>query len=456
LAAAVVLIAGTAGLLGSPASLAQSEGWPSLQGGPEHIGEAVGGAQPPLKKVWKSELPGDARLSPVALIPGLAVATGQARVVGLDPDSGRVLWTVPRADGPLGTPAIDPALGAHGVAVFTEGDRAAKSAVAGLDLSTQKRLWTTPLSDVVIGSPTMDGGIVFVGALDRSVSAIDASSGKVLWKRITSGSVKTSPAMAGGLVFVTSLDDSTGKARLAALDVSTGLSRWSYSPARLALGISSVTVGGGRVYVGFNDQSVRAFDAATGRLLWTEAVRAPFSPLSTLAFAGDSVYAVDDLGGVYRFAARTGHRFWDYQFPSDVTWGSPLVAGSAVYVGMDDGTLAAIDVATGHLVWQIRLGLGPTGAVAPAGDLLLVPAIGSRGGIVAFDHDPQGRLVDEPSPTELDLGAALANFSGAFLVMTALILGLFRWLSRRRERRGLPALTESEPVGLPGSDGEET
>ena len=441
-----------AGLLSSQAGLAQSEGWPSLQGGPEHVGEAVGGAQPPLRKVWKSELPGDARLSPVALVPGLAVATGQARLVGLDPETGRVLWTVPRADGPLGTPAIDPALGSHGVVVFAEGDQAAKSGVAGLDLSSQKRVWTTPLSDVVIGSPTMDGGTVFVGSLDRSVSAIDALTGKVLWKRITSGSVKTSPAVAGGLVFVTSLDDRTGKARLAALDVFTGRIRWSYSPARLALGISSVTAGGDRVFVGFNDQSVRAFDAATGRLSWSEAVRAPFSPLSTLAFAGDSVYAVDDLGGVYRFAAGTGHRFWDYQFPSDVTWGSPLVTGSTVYVGMDDGTLAAIDVASGHLVWQTHLGLGPTGAVSPAGDLLLVPAIGPRGGIVAFDHDPQGQLVDEPSPTELDLGTALANFGGAFLMMTALILGLFRLLSRRQ---GRGPLVEAEPVGLPGSEGGE-
>jgi outer membrane protein assembly factor BamB len=339
--------------------------------------------------------------------------------------------------------------------VFTEGDRPAKSAVAALDLSTRKRLWTTPLGDVVIGSPTMDGGTVFVGALNRSVSALDALTGRVLWKRITSGSVKTTPAVAGVRVFVTSLDDRTGKARLAALDVSTGRSRWTYSPARLALGISSVTVGGERVYVGFNDQSVRAFDAATGRLLWTQAVRAPFSPLSTLAFAGDSVYAVDDFGGVYRFAAGTGHRVWDYQFPSDVTFGSPLVAGRAVYVGMDDGAVAAIDVASGHLVWQTRFRLGPMGAVAPAGDLLLVPAIGPRGGIVALAHDPKGHLVDEPSPTELDLGAALANFTGAFLVMTAVILGLFRLLSRRREERGASAAMEVEGVGLPGSKEEE-
>ena len=385
---------------------------------------------------------GDARVSSVAIVPGLAAATGRATVIGLDPVSGRPLWTAPRADGPLDTPAIDPTAGPHGVVVFTEGKQAADSAVAALDPSTQARLWTTPLGEVVIGSPTIDGGTVFVGARDRTVSAIDAVSGKVRWKRVTSGRVNTSPAVAGGLVFVTSQDEQTGKAQLAALDVATGESRWTYSPSHVGIGISSVTVGGNRVYVGFNDLAVRAFAQSTGRLLWTQAVRASFSPLSALAFSGGSVYAVDDAGGVYRFAAGTGHRFWDYQFPSDVTWGSPLITGSTLYIGMDDGTAAAINVASGHLVWRGRLPFGAMGAFAPAGDLLLVPAVGARGGVVAFAHDPLGRLIDQPSPTQLDIGAALANFSGAFLVMTALILGLFRLLARWRGIRMPPSVEE--------------
>lgn len=455
--AAVITIVGGIGLFGSPAGRAESgQSWPSLQGGPEHVGDAPGGAQPPLRRVWRSGPPGDARLSSAAVVPGLAVATGKATLVGLDPTSGRVLWTVARADGPLGTPAIDPGLGAHGVIVFTEGAQASKSAVAALDPSTRKRLWTTPLTDVVIGSPTIESGTVFLGARDRSVYAIDALSGKVRWRRITSGSVDTTPAVDGGRVFVTSLDRQAGKGRLAALDVSTGLSRWSYSPSRPALGgISSVTVGGDRVYAGFNDQAVRAFDASTGRLLWSETVRASFSPLSTLAFSDDSVYAVDDLGGVYRFDAGTGHRFWDYQFPSDVTWGSPLAAGRVVFTGMDDGTVAAIDAASGHLVWQGSFAFGPMGAFAPAGDLLLVPAIGSRGGIVAFTHDPGGRLIDQVSPTDLDFVAALANFSGAFVVMTALLLGLFRLLARRRGAGG-PMSADQAGVGMRGEEEEQT
>ena len=428
--------------------------WPQLQGGAEHTGAAPDAPRPPLKVIWRSGPSGDARVSSPAVIQGLAVATARNAVVGLDPVSGRVLWTAPRADGPLGTPSIDRAIGPHGAIVFTEGDRAANSAVAALDGGTRQRLWTTRVTDVVIGSPVIDSGTVYVGTRDRAVYAIDALSGKQRWRRITSGGVKSTPAVAGGRVLVTSLDDSTGKGRLSALDVATGASRWSYAPARPALGISSATVGGGRVYVGFNDQTVRAFALSTGRLMWAEAVRASFSPLSTLAFSDESVYAVDDLGGVYRFGAATGHRFWDYQFPSNVTAGSPLVATGAVYVGMDDGTVAAIDLETGHLVWRSLLRGGPMGALAPADDRLLAPAMGAGGGMVALGHDPNGRLIDQTSPTQLDLVGAVANFGGAFLVMTALLLGLFRWLARRRGTLE-PLLAEERPVGALREDRDE-
>jgi hypothetical protein len=163
------------------------------------------------------------------------------------------------------------------------------------------------------------------------------------------------------------------------------------------------------------------------------------------------VYAVDDLGGVYRFDEQTGHRFWDYQFPANVTFGSPLVADEALYLGMDDGSVAALHVSNGHLVWRGRLALAPVGAWSPSGDLLLVSAIGPRGGILALTHDPGGVLIDEPSPTELNLPVALANFAGAFLIVAALLLGVFGVLGRRRRARGgedalVPGEEEHEPV----------
>ena len=370
-------------------------------------------------------------MAAVVVAPGLVVGVARTHVVGLDPSTGDVLWTVDRARGPLAAAAIDPTAGPNGIVAFTEGDGPAKSALVGLDPSTRTRLWSLRLGDLARGSPTIDGGTVFVGSRDAFVYAVDAATGALAWKSRTTGGVNATPAVAYGRVFVVSEGEGTGEVRLAALDVSTGRSRWSYQQPRVALAPSAATVADGIVAVGFGDLVVRAFDAGSGRLLWTRQGRGPFNYPTTLASVRGSVYVLDDVGGVYRLDAKTGHRIWDYQFPANVTWSSPIISDRYVYVAMDDGTVAAIEDRSGHLVWQSRLG-GPVGALAPAGDLLLAPVASGGGGLVAFAHDPNGVLVDRRSPTELHLPVALANFGVAFLFMGALILGLFRFLLRPR------------------------
>jgi outer membrane protein assembly factor BamB len=418
----------------------QPESWPTLQGGPAHVGVATGAAAPPLERVWRSKPSVDDRVGAVAVAPGIAVGVARNRVIAWDPSSGQIRWTVDRANGPISGPAIDPSLGAGGILVFTEGDRPGKSALVGLDLVTQERLWSLPLGDLVRGMPTLADGRVYVGARDANVYAADAATGKLLWKVKTAGAVDATPAAAEGRVFVVSEVETVGDVTLTALDGSTGRLQWSFDQPRPALGPTSATVAGGVVYVGFGDPVVRAFDAATGALQWSRLVRASFSYRSSLALAGDGVYTLDNAGGVYRLDARTGERVWEYRFPADVSWSSPLVVDGYVYVGLDDGTVAAVDVARGHLVWEAAVG-GEIGGLAPAGDLLLAPRASGGGGLLAFAHDPGGVLIDEPSPTVLNLPIALANFAGAFLFLTGLLIGLFRFAFRPRHP---PASTERE------------
>lgn len=426
---------------------AETESWPMLQGGPAHQGVASGAATPPLAQSWRATPPGDAGMASVAVVPGLAVGVAATQVVGMDPATGNVLWTLVRAKGPLSTPAIDPSVGSHGVVVFTEGDSARNSALVGLDPATHDRLWSLRLGDVVLGSPTIEAGRVYVGARDTKVYAADAATGALVWKSPTAGVVASTPAVAGGRVFVVSENATDGDV-LAALDTATGRSRWSFRQPQAAVRSSSATVADGVVYVGFGDLVVRAFDAGTGKVLWTQLGRGKFSYPTAPAAVGGSVYVMDEVGGVYRLQADTGQRVWDFQFPSDVTWSSPIVADGSVYVGMDDGTLAAIDDRTGHLVWHSTIA-GQVGALAPAGDLILAPVATGAGGLVAFGHDPSGVLIDEPSPTEVDIPVALANFAGAFLIMTALLLGLFRSVLRPRSPQAptlaVPDQIDEEP-----------
>jgi len=388
------------------------------------------------------------------------VANGQSRVVGFDPATGRQLWSAPHARGALTPPAIDPQAGEHGIAVFADGT-GGNGGLEAIDLSTTAKIWRLALKAPLFGGPAIEGGRVFAGGQDGFVYAVDILTGRVVWKVKTPGEADAAPAVSGGTVFAVSEDPGTGEGRLSALDAATGKRvwtfSWTYSPVDIGVATSGVTVDGRRVYGGFGDALVRAFDANTGRVLWSTPVRDGFSPLTTPAVSGGSVFVADRRGDLYRLGATTGDRIWDFQFPAlaERGSGSPLVSGSHVFMGSDDGTLAAIDVETGRLAWRTRYAAGPIGPLAPAGDVLLAPVLGSRASIIGLVHDPNEVLVSEDSPSTLHLPLALANFAGAFVLVLGAILGAFAVLQRSL-RRTAPARAVGEALGPePGTDSEE-
>ena len=84
----------------------------------------------------------------------------------------------------------------------------------------------------------------------------------------------------------------------------------------------------------------------------------------------------------------------------------------------------------------------PVGAFVPAGDRLLTSTISARGALVAFEHGA-GSLLDEPSPTVLDLPVALLNYAGSFVLLLALLLILFRVVIKPRRVGGYRATPSS-------------
>jgi outer membrane protein assembly factor BamB len=424
---------------------ADEASWPGLQGGPAHLGTfSDSRLRPPLRVLWRSSPPGDGRLSSVALTGNAGFATAPNSVVKFQVGTGAIQWRLPRTPGPLIPPVLDPAVGRAGIVVFAEGSRQRDAAVRAVDVASRRTRWTAKVGPVGFGGPTAADGRVFVGTTRQSVIGIDGRTGSLLWTVRTDGAVNTAPAVAGDRVFAVSENRQDGRATLYALRAGGCGSPscrplWTFSPPGSAAGTSSSTVTQSTVYVGFGDAGVRAFDAATGRVRWTGHVRSPVSPRTAPAVTGNELYVIDGIGGIFRFDARTGRRIWDYQFPASVTSGAPLVVPgrpSIVYVGLDDGTIAAIQADTGHLRWRTRAGSAPIAAFAAAATttdpLLLAPVVGRRGGLHSFVHDPRGRLVDEESPTTLDLGRALLNFAAAAIALMVLVLAFFRFLPLRQ------------------------
>lgn len=432
-------------MLSAPGAAVGATDWTGLQGGPAHLGDAPGTPGPPYRVAWALRAPGPrSALSGVAVAGELAVATTSTSVVAFDPTTGELRWTVGRSRGSLVPPAVAPSAGKAGIAVVVEGVGASGAGIAGIDLGTHARSWRVKLGAAPIAAPTVDGTTAYVGARDRYVYAVDVATGHVRWKARTVGTVDSAPAVAGGTVFVVARNPSALQGRVYALDASTGKVVWTDGTTAAAEGTSAVTVADGRAYVAFAD-SVRALDAETGAELWSEPVGQGSSPFTAPAVSGGSVFVLDAGGDLYRLDRRTGRRIWDFQFSTlrllfagtvvrgDLqAAGAPLVIGDWVLAGLSNGTVGAIEVASGDLVWETSFADTSVGPLAVADGRILAPVVSSHGRIVALEHDPSGHLIRRESPSHLHLPVAAANFAVAAVAVLVVVLGGFGLLGRLR------------------------
>ncbi len=142
--------------------------------------------------------------------------------------------------------------------------------------------------------------------------------------------------------------------------------------AHVGLGCSAVHVSAGRAYtLGNKDETdtIYCFDAVTGKELWKHSYPSPLMPkyweggtLATPTVEGDRVYAVSKMGRLFCFDAATGKIVWQKNLEKDFggkvpTWGfagSPLILKDRLLLetGAPDGSVVALEKATGQLVWK--------------------------------------------------------------------------------------------------------
>jgi len=239
---------------------------------------------------------------------------------------------------------------------------------------------------------------------ERTEFAAAAKAGRVWSVSVGDGEGRLGggqgPAVADGRVYAAGSDG------IGAWDLQTGKQLWYHADKKdkdgKRLGLSgSPGAGDGIVVVGGLEGDVLALDAATGDVKWqakvnTEVLAAPA--------VGQGVALVRSIDGrVTAFDAATGERrwFWQKEAPSLTVRGnsSPLLVPGAVFVGNDDGTLSAIALSGGGLVWEqmVSTGEGRTeldrmadvdGTPVLDGNVLYVTSF--KGQTVAFDG-PSGR-----------------------------------------------------------------
>jgi outer membrane protein assembly factor BamB len=202
------------------------------------------------------------------------------------------------------------------------------------------------------------------------------------------------------------------------------------STNRTRLG-SPPVVGDGRVYVVDTTATVRAFDAQSGRKLWTHQVGDPkdtrgglslwtgeFTGNFGLLFGGGvsfdngKLYATNGLGDVAALDAATGKMLWRVR-PGGPLRGSPTIANDNVYVISQDNQLFALNPADGTVRWQAAGSLelaGVFGAAAPAAAAGSVVAGYSSGELIAYRYE-NGRSLWQDVLTRTSISTAVASLS---------------------------------------------
>jgi outer membrane protein assembly factor BamB len=260
----------------------------------------------------------------------------------------KVLWQV--KVGNAGNFHFTPAVEAGYVyAASAEGD------VAKFDVSSGNQSWRVNAGEKLSGGVGVGGSLVMVGTTTGVVYAYDIS-GKLQWKSMLSSEVLSAPVYYDGLVIVR-----TGDSRIYGINANDGSRKWVYDRTGPALALRSsagVVVDGGAVYAGFAGGKLISIRADNGKLMWEASVAQPKGVTEIERIAditsqpvidGPLVYAVAYQGKIAAVDRATGRIIWNREI-SSLNGMSALDA--RLFVSHYLGSVYALDYASGKTFWR--------------------------------------------------------------------------------------------------------
>jgi len=464
-------------VLGQVAEPGSGFSWPQFQGGPSHPGTAEG-PPPPYRQAWAFPVApiGQQGASAPVIAADEAIVVGPAAVYGIDLSTGQERWTLARSEGPSTMPAVASVKGTA-VLLFTEGSSSSDTKLRAVELADRTPAWASPftLGEQSHSGVTVAGGTAFVGDDAGHVFAVDLATGKERWSVLLNDGVQGPLTVADGTVYTVpqgrlaigaaatpivtptpspspspsgQVIGEENRVSLVALSASSGEPSWAV-PLPVGTFFTSLPVAvRDSVYVAVSDGAFNgeliAMKATDGAVRWVHRGVGPVWQTSSPTAASSAVYVADGRGGVWEFDPADGRRLFDFQFNEFVRRSSPVIVGGTALVGLGDGRLVAVDASSGHEVWESGTGPGLVGGIAVAGDLVLAATGGLRGGVVAFEPDPQGDLIDVTSPSVADPPRLVGNFVIAMVVMAVFLAVPLGYLSRRTKA---PEFGEQEGPG---------
>jgi outer membrane protein assembly factor BamB len=261
--------------------------------------------------------------------------------------------------------------------------------------SSVTNLWSSGVAAKIAGGITVAYDTLFMGTENGEVIALDANTGDKKWIVKVKGEVLAAPAVDSGIVLV-----STGSGMVLALDAGTGEQLWAYEsdvPPLSLRGVSSPAAVNGGAIIGTASGKLVVNIIESGQTAWeqvissasgvTELERIVDIDSQPLVFGGN-IYVITYDGSLAAVELRTGRVIWKREYKS---YRRLSMAGSTLYLVDVNSNLFALDSRNGVELWsQGALKRRLLTAVSPVGDYLVA---GDRFGFLHWFDQADGKIV---------------------------------------------------------------
>lgn len=217
-------------------------------------------------------------------------------------------------------------------------------------------LWSKQLPEHVVSGPGVGLGRLVFAMENARIVVLNQTDGRELWHADVSGQVLSTPLITDERVIVKTVDG-----QVYAFDYKTGAKLWvvDHGSAALVLKASSSPIRYDNfVLAGFSDGKLDAIDLATGRVAWQRSLAYAngASDVDRLVdisadplVRGDTAYLASYQGSLVAMSLRQGEILWS---KLTSTYRNLAMAGDTLYMTDLEDTLFALDRIKGLVQWK--------------------------------------------------------------------------------------------------------
>ncbi|MEM7465286.1 MAG: outer membrane protein assembly factor BamB [Pseudomonadota bacterium] len=229
--------------------------------------------------------------------------------------------------------------------------------VISLDLESGDEIWAVRNKKFRIsGGPGVGAGAVLIGTSDAEVVAYSAENGEEMWRTKVSSEVLAPPRIDRATAVIR-----TGDGKLFGLDVNSGKRKWIYDrsiPTLTLRGTSPPVIHEGLVIAGFDNGRLAALDLENGKQEWEQRIAIPSgrSDLERMVdidsepiIYDDTIYIASFQGSIAAVSVFDGSLLWTRDLSSYATL---AVDYAHVYVTDEKGNVWALERDSGTAVWK--------------------------------------------------------------------------------------------------------